>query len=211
MEKLLHETFKRYYKSESLQILDFVLSTNEGTFAVEDMEGEGVRFLQKNHATSNGTAYFKNCQNIKVSIFNFDKFMTALSNEIQRGKKRCDLLIYTALRSHLLFAELKHQNDRRLARRMAKSQMKDTLELFFAFPKMKEGVESYSKRMCCFFYRRSPAPPELEATEKAFNHASELSNPLRHDDEEFKNMGFEFWEYRGTEPFHFKIESSTTQ
>lgn len=197
MEDLLRNEYTAHYGLPVCNEPNLVIQTNETYFEIEDTEAKEIVL---HTLVGQGMARFSNPNSIAITIANYDKFVTSLPNDFQRGKDRCDILLVS--QSQFVLGELKNRNiinpdKRKEIRRKAKEQLFKSLIDLLAVPRIKTLVNSKNVRKCCYFNRQSKAPNILTAT-TAFNRLSlTFQDGFQMSHLAIESQGFEFWEYLG--------------
>ena len=199
METLLRNDFTVHYGLPISLITNIRKQTDAAYFEIED---DTNRETQLFTSVNNGTALYNNPNRKLFSIINYDKFITSFNANFQKGRKRCDLIVYTMNdTSHFLLNELKDANPK-TGRRKAKSQLVSSLVDIMNVPQIDNFVNKFRIRLCCFFNKRITAPTSISAT-NAFNLINtitqtgfQLSNPT------IESFGFTLYEYSGGKKFN---------
>jgi len=141
-------------------------------------------------------AVFSNPSAASIHIANYDKFLTSLPNDFQRGRERCDLIITDGGRIFIL-GEMKDSPAIQRHRKKAKKQLLESLDTLLEVPAILSVAGHAEARKCCYFNKWNGAPAFITAT-NAFNRLSTItSDGLRMDHPEIEARNFEFWEYLG--------------
>jgi hypothetical protein len=88
MEDLLKNDFTAHYSLPVPTITNFILETDSIYFEVEDSP---VRELIIHTNRNMGMAKFSNRNSLKITVANYDKFLTSLPSTFQHGKQRCEI------------------------------------------------------------------------------------------------------------------------
>jgi len=199
METLLKNDFTAYYGLATSTIANIAITTKARYFEIED---DAKKETQLHLIVGKGMAIYRNDNNYTVVIINYDKFISGLSHAFQQGKERCDLIVYTTNRSHFLLNELKNRNPHLKVRTKSISQLLSSLTLIMNVPNIKAFANTHTFRHCCFFNKQSMAPTSIIAT-TAFNRLSTVTvGGLRMSNIAIEALGFEFWEYSGTQVYN---------
>jgi hypothetical protein len=198
METLLRNDFTTYYGLPISVTPNISISTTAQYFEIEDDEH---RETQLHFTAGSGMAAYTNQHSYTTIIINYDKFITDLPHAFQQGKERCDLVVYTTNRQNFLLNELKDRNPKNKVRTKSISQLLSSLKLIMAVPAIATFANSHTLRRCCFFNKQSMSPTTITAT-TAFNRLGSLvSNGLQMQNPDIQALGFEFWEYSGTQVY----------
>lgn len=145
-----------------------------------------------------GMAKFANKDTLKLTIINYDKFITSIQNEpFKNGRKRCDILVSCNADRYFILGELKDRNPKGKVRSWAKKQLLSSIQTLKNVPEINTYIGSKAIKRSCYFNKKSMSPPSLTAT-TAFNRLSivypdgfQMSKP------DIEALGFEFFEYTG--------------
>ena len=198
METLLKNDFTAHYGLPISEATNITISTSASYFEIEDDENKETQL----HLTvGNGMAAYRNPNGYAVSIINYDKFITGLPRAFQQGKERCDLIIYTTNQRHFLLNELKDRKPKSKVRTKSIAQLLSSLTLIMNVPSIATFANTHTFRRCCFFNKQSMSPPTITAT-IAFNRLGTLvSGGLKMSNPDIESLGFEFWEYSGSQVY----------
>lgn len=211
MEQLLKEDFVAHNKLSPItksETTDITLSTKERHFEIADINKELT-------LVSLGIAKYDNPNELLVHIVNYDKFVSAFKYKegTITAEKRCDAIIYTEkTKEYFLLNELKEKKmpteKRRLkVRKGAIEQLKKSLETICNVKTIKDYINPFTTRCCCYFNKYAmPPSPSINAI-TAFNPLKDLTNKV--PDEGIEKMGFELREYTGKQTFTLKAKANS--
>jgi len=193
METLLKNDYTAHYGLPVSEIHSISNQTDAPYFEIEDVNRETEVYTFAN----NGTAVYNNPNRRLFCIINYDKFVTSLDKNFQRGKKRCDLIVHAQNEpTYFLLNELKDANPTK-GRKKATTQLEESLKDIMAVPTIKKFVNNYNIRQCCFFNKRVIAPAMISAT-NAFNRINTITQTgLQLSNQRIENKGFTLFEYSG--------------
>lgn len=193
MENLLRNDYTVYYSLPVCIKPNLVIQTSEIYFEIEDTDEKEIT-IHTNRGI--GMARFSNPSALTVTIANYDKFVTSLPNDFQRGRGRCDIIVCDDGMSFIL-GEIKNSPNIKHHRKKAKKQLLESLTTLIAVPAIATLANNNAVRKCCYFNKQTNAPTLLSAT-TAFNRLSiifqdgfQMSHPA------IEAHNFEFWEYLG--------------
>jgi hypothetical protein len=194
MEDLLRNDFTAHYNLPVATIANIFQQTEERYFEILDDEN---REVQISTIPDSGQAIYDNSHNkFLIGVINYDKFFTSLDHAFQRGRKRCDVIVYTINQNaYFLLNELKESNQQRKSPQL-KQSLKDLLDV----PMIAAFVNSFRIKRCCFFNKKiqSPppvAPPSIRAI-TAFNQIQTiLVNGFQVSNPEIEALGFSYYKY----------------
>jgi len=193
MEDLLRNDFTAHYGLPVCIEPNLVIQTSETYFEIEDTV---TREIALHTINGDGMARFSNPNASAITIANYDKFVTSLPNNFQRGKGRCDIIICDDGRN-LILGEIKDSPNIKQHRKKAKKQLYESLTTLMAVPQFLALTSNKTIKRCCYFNKQTSSPALLTAT-TAFNRLSLIFQDgfqMSHPGIEEKN--FEFWEYLG--------------
>jgi hypothetical protein len=213
MKNLLEHDFVSHYELTASVTVN-VVSTTDTDFDLIDDE-------KLICPSGQGTAKYNNSSHKEVNVIGYDDFITSLPYSFQKGKERCDLIVYTSDSSYFILNELtktqpQHVPDFTLAngiprigkRNKAISQLKQTLEDISAVPQINSFIKQCTTKHCCFFNKPPTAPTEINAP-TAFNRLFAISpNGIHTPNPDIEKWGFEFWEFCDNQTYLLKDESS---
>jgi hypothetical protein len=191
MEDLLRNDFTAHYGLPVCIEPNLVIQTSETYFEIEDTV---TREIALHTINGDGMARFSNPNASAITIANYDKFVTSLPNNFQRGKGRCDIIICDDGRN-LILGEIKDSPNIKQHRKKAKKQLYESLTTLMAVPQFLALTSNKTIKRCCYFNKQTSSPALLTAT-TAFNRLSLIFQDgfqMSHPGIEEKN--FEFWEY----------------
>ncbi|GHU90348.1 hypothetical protein FACS1894155_08600 [Bacteroidia bacterium] len=201
MENLLKNEFTTHYALPVSTIADITINTNELYFEIEDnRDSENIVLHTTPH---NGEARYYNPQQLSITIINYDRFFTNLSHAFQKGKKRCDLIVYSNNNEYFLLNELKEKSDRDDVRQNATKQLLESLKTIIAIKSIQDFIDRYIIKQCCIFSRQPIGiSTQIKATISAFNRLSTLSSKgYKMSNKEIEDLGFELWEFSGSQTY----------
>jgi hypothetical protein len=194
MENLLKNDFTSHYGLPSATVL--IAHTRNAYFELKDDE---VLIYPLNQ----GIAKYDNPRQLPITIINYDKFVTALPDNFQKNKERCDLIVYSEQNKYFLLNELKDRKPVSKVRIKAISQLLASLKLILAVKTIKNYIDNFNVKQCCYCNKQSKAPPSIEAT-TAFSRVNTYSkNGFRMSNPDIESLGFELWEFSGTQTYLF--------
>jgi hypothetical protein len=198
METLLKQDFTTHYSLPISSINNISKQTNAKYFEIED---DPNRETQIYNSPNNGTAIYRNPDQKVVNVINYDKFITSLDANFQKGRKRCDLIVYTKNSlDYFLLNELKDANPNK-GRKKAKSQLVASLIDLMSVSSIKHFADSFNEKRCCFFNKRIIAPQPITAV-TAFGRVNNVSlSGLIMANSDIESYGFSLYEYSGGQIF----------
>lgn len=201
MQTLLTNEFIAHYKLPNFAINNWVLVTEDSYFEIEDTHAGEIVF---HTARGQGMAKFNNTNSLKLSILNYDKFLTAIPFEpFKKGRKRCDIIVHSLTDRYFILGELKDRNPKDKVRSSAKKQLLSSLETIKAVPEIDAFINKKIIKRCCYFNKQSTSPAILNVT-TAFNRlASIYPNGFKMNKPKMELLGFEFYEYTGEQTMTF--------
>ncbi|MDN4165027.1 hypothetical protein QWY31_05905 [Cytophagales bacterium LB-30] len=193
MEDLLRNDFTAHYDLPVCLKPNLVIQTNEPYFEVEDTTtGE----ITLHTIIGGGMARFSNPNSLVITIVNYDKFVTSLPNNFQRGKGRCDIIVCDDERN-LVLGEIKDSPNIKQHRKVAKRQLYESLATLLAVPQFLVLSNNKIVKRCCYFNKQTNSPAILTVT-TAFNRLSTIfQDGFRMSHPAVEGHDFEFWEYLG--------------
>ncbi len=200
MENLLRNDYTAHYLQPASAVANIYQETNEHEFELED---DNNRETQIFVAPNSGTAVYTNPNGFLIGVINYDKFVTSLPHQFQRGRKRCDLIVYTTdSSSYFLLNELKDTNPLYDVQKST-PQLEQSLTDLMNVPSINIFINTFTTRKCCFFNKRASAPLLLSAT-SAFNQVNTIAlNGFRLPNAIIEALGFTFHKYYGGHKFVF--------
>jgi hypothetical protein len=198
METLLRNDYTINYGLPVSITTDISQTTIATYFEIED---DAARETKLHFIVGNGIANYRNNHGYKVTIVNYDKFVTGLPHFFQQGKKRCDLIVHTDNMQYFLLNELKDKRPHPNVAPKATAQLLDSLTHLMAVPTIETFANTHSIKQCCFFNKQSNSPITINAT-AAFNRASTISSSgLKMSNADIEAFGFELYEYSGNQVY----------
>lgn len=199
MDSLLREAFTTHYGLPTYTGSDLLFITSDNYFELEDTANKQMVLSTQQ---GSGTAKITNTSAIKLTIVNYDKFISDLPVAFQTDKERCDGLMTGG--SSFVFIELKDRENIKKARSKARKQLIASLKTIIAVPTIKTFVETKTNKKCCYFNKQAASPSPLNAT-RAFNRLpNQFPHGQRYNDEAMQVLGFEFWELTGSQTLTIK-------
>lgn len=198
METLLRNAYTTHYGISQPTVTNLSQVVTSTNFEIEDDEN---RETQIQYPPNKGTAVYRNRNSKEITIINYDKFITALDYSFQKGRKRCDLIVYTnQATDYFLLNELKNASFKS-ARKKAKKQLEESLNDLMNVPSINTYANKFSVKRCCIFNKRVSSPPSISAG-TAFNRLSSITtNGLKLSNLLIEGHGFELYEYTGGQIF----------
>jgi hypothetical protein len=194
MESLFLTSYTAHFGVSIKSALNFTINTSNSYFEIED---DSNKELQIHFAKGAGMARFKNPNNLDLSIFNYDKFLTDLPHAFQQGKKRCDLILCSSSSDYILLGELKDKKPHEGNMDGASLQLLGSLKVILEVAAIEIYTNGKINKMCCYFNKQSEAPLAIVAT-NAFNRLNLLSaNGFQMPNPAIEALGFKFFEYTG--------------
>lgn len=196
METLFNTYFLAHYSLNVPAVANIHQTTNEKYFEVEDSPvGELVIQLVR----GTGVAKINNPNCALFEFVNYDKFLTALPELFNSGKKRCDMIFRCESKSIFALAELKDSMNAQNHRKHAKKQLLESLQLIEPVPEINQDFTKYTRRICCYFNKSNPSPVILNAS-VAFGRLNLLfQSGIRQSASKIEALGFEFYEFDGNQ------------
>lgn len=194
MENLLYNNFTSHYNLSPTNGLSISQFTQMPYFEIED---DSQRELQLHFTIGRGVAAYRNSNTQRVTIVNYDKFITSLPHAFQQGKQRCDAILTTDDNKYFLLNELKDRKPTSKVRNKAIAQLEDSLRLLMTVPEINNFANQHLVRHCCFFNKQTMAPGTLSVV-PAFNRINTIAiNGFQMSNSIIENYGFELWEFSG--------------
>ncbi|TBH71748.1 hypothetical protein [Aquirufa antheringensis] len=188
------DEFIKYYGIPNSQLHNLLQKTSDLTFGLKD-ENKVVCIT----SIELGEAKYRNSNNKVVKIFDYDRFISSLDANFQRGRKRCDAVVFTQDKSNFIFNELKSKQSFKQATLKGAVQLKSTLDTVLAVPILNRYIKLFKSKKCCFCNSISISPSQLNASQ-AFGRLSDLlpnGAKLLHNG--INKHGFEFWVFSGNQ------------
>jgi hypothetical protein len=200
MKNLLENDFISHYGLTASVTVN-VVPTNATDF---DLKDDATLI----YPSGDGIAKYINPTNKKVNVINYESFINSLPASFQRGREKCDLIVYTSDLSFFLLNELtetqlpyvpdftqKDGTQRIGKRNKAISQLTQTLRDICAVYTIDTFIKKHKTKHCCFF-NKPPLPPTGIEKLTAFNRLSLLTPYGIHTrNSDTESYGFEFWEF----------------
>lgn len=197
MKELLITNFISHYDLLTPPVTDFTIETNEPYFEIEDDSTKGLGI---NTVLDSGTAKFSNKSKIFLSISNYEKFVTSLPNHFQRNKGRCDFVMCCKTNRYFILGELKDSSEIKYYRKKARKQLLTSLKTLLSVPEILAFANNKSVKRCCYFNKQAKSPITQLNAVTAFNRLSNLySDGFKMSNLDIESLGFEFYEYTGTQ------------
>ena len=173
MEQLLKKNYTTHYRLPQSSVANIYQETDAVYFEITD---DNNKETQISFSPNSGQAVYQNPNQYLIGIINYDKFVTSLPQYFQDNRRRCDLLIYTVLQPcYFLLNELKDANPVYGASK-ATLQLEKSLTDLLAVPEIKDFINKFSVKKCCFFNKRELHPLPLINAESAFNQPNTIEN-----------------------------------
>lgn len=193
MENLLRNDFTAHYGLPICTETNLVIETNELYFEIEDTL---ERQIVIHTAIGQGMARFSNPMNLRITIANYERFVTSLQNDFQNGRKRCDILVCDTKR-YFILGEIKDSSNIKQHRKTAKKQLYESLITITAVPQLLTLINRRVVKRCCYFNKQTKSPASITAI-TAFNRLSRIfPNGFQMNHPDIEGQNFEFWEYLG--------------
>lgn len=192
MESLLRNDFTAHYGLPICTKTNLVFVTDEPYFEVEDTV---TREIAIHTVVGQGMARFANPTKMKMTIANYDKFVTSLPNSFQRGRDRCDIIVACDIDRYFILGEIKDSPNIKYHRKKAKGQLLESLITLSSVPAILELVNRKAVKRCCYFNKQTSSPAPIIAV-AAFNRLPSLfPDGFKMSHAEIEGLNFEFWEY----------------
>src|SRR5690606_20028297 len=171
--------------------------TSSNYFELEDTDAKEIVI----HSTrGQGSAKFTNNTGTDIKIISYDKFISSIDDDtFTNGRKRCDVLLCCGGRRYFILGELKDRNlngkakKRKSIRKKAANQLLSSLQTLKAVPSIQRYIDTKSVKRCCYFNKKSAAPPAINAT-VAFNRLSQVyPDGFQMSNSDIEALGFEFY------------------
>lgn len=209
MEILLKNEFTKHYH---LQTSDITNLNHQIDFEYFELKDDVFVICSD---VGCGIAKFKNPLKSNINIVNYELFIHSLPNNFTIGREKCDLIVHSSNKQCLLLIELTdtlakyvepYLNTKGIQigkREKAKSQLIASLVDLMKVEKIKNFVNSFLLKQCCFFNKQSNSPNIIVAT-TAFNRINNLTfNGFKMSNPTIESYGFEYNEYSDNQ--YFKI------
>ena len=204
MDKLLQNQFIAFYNlyGVAAQNINIKITTNQQCFELLDEN----KTIKLNSSFGSGNARYSNPTQMEIAIILYEKFIYNLPDLFQKGKERCDAILYTEQNKYFLLAELKCTKQKQLskAKRKAVAQLTDSLELLLTVKEIETFIHQFYIKQCCFFYKPSIAPQPIKVVE-AFNRLKNLPpiGGLQISNQKIESYGFELYQYTSQQVYTF--------
>lgn len=193
MEDLLRNDFTTHYGLPVCIEPNLVIETEEPYFEIEDTVSREIAI---HTIIGQGMARFSNPATLKITISNYDKFVTSLPNPFQNGRKRCDIVVCDN-EKYFILGEIKDSPNIKQHRKKAKKQLFESLTTLTAVPQILASINLRSVKRCCYFNKQTSSPALITAT-TAFNRLSTIfDDGFKMSHPGIEGQNFEFWEYLG--------------
>lgn len=194
MEDLLMTKLISHYNLPAPTITNWFVETDDDYFEIEDTHGGEIKLHTKRGL---GMAKFRNSDSLKITVINYDKFITSIQDEpFKSGRKRCDI-IATEVNKYIIIGELKDRIHTRKVRSGAQKQILCSLQTLTNVPEIKSYIDLKTTKICCYFNKQSSSPTTINAT-TAFNRLpSMIPDGFKMSKPDIEAFGFEFYEYTG--------------
>jgi hypothetical protein len=202
MDKLLQNQFIAFYNLYRTAAQNIKETTILQYFELLD-ENKTIKVTS---SFGSGNARYSNPAQMEIAIILYEKFIDNLPDLFQKGKERCDVILYTEQNKYFLLAELKctKQKQHSKAKRKAITQLTDSLELLLTVKEIKAFIHQFYIKQCCFFYKPSTAPQPIKAVD-AFNRLKNLPSigGLQISNQKIESYGFELYQYTNKQAYAF--------
>lgn len=202
MENLLTNNFIAHFNLPPSVLNNWFVKTNSPYFEIEDTN-TGDILLHTHRGT--GMAKFSNRDNLNITVINYEKFITSIQDEpFKQGRKRCDIILSCTTNRYFILGELKNrklenENSEKKVRKGAKKQLFSSLQTLMSVPHISAYINSKIEKRCCYF-NRQPSPLINLTVINAFNRLSNIyPDGLKMSKPDIEALGFEFYEYTGTQ------------
>jgi hypothetical protein len=190
MVHLLKNDFTAHYNLPTSTINDIAINTNEIYFELEDSQDRNTVLYTE---VGKGTAKYSNPNKRLMTIINYDKFFTSLSHKFQKGKKRCDLIVYSNDKKYFLLNELKNRSPRDDVRQGAIKQLTESLKVITSVKSIYDFINEYNIKQCCIFNKQ----PDTETSEEinavnTFNRQNKIDIAVVSMLSPIKSLGLKF-------------------
>jgi hypothetical protein len=202
MKNLLEHDFVSHYKLTANVTVNVVFTT--------DTDFDLIDNAKLVCPSGQGTAKYNNSSRKEVNVISYDNFITSLPYSFQKGKERCDLIVYTSDSSYFILNELTKTQLQYVFKKKDKaiSQLKQTLKDIFDVPQINRFIKRCTTKHCCFFNKPPTSPTDINAP-TAFNRLFSISpNGINTPNPDIEAWGFEFWEFYDDQTYLLKDESS---
>ena len=137
--------------------------------------------------------YDNSLNSFLIGVINYDKFISSLDHIFQRGRKRCDLIVFTANSdNYLLLNELKDSNKSKSV------QLVSSLEDLMKVEQIKQYAGRFIVRRCCLFNKRVPISPSPINATLAFNRVNPIAKyDFQIENSDIEKYGFTYHKYYG--------------
>lgn len=193
MENLLRNDFTAHYGLPVCTEPNLVIETDELYFEIEDTFAREIVI----HTTiGEGMARFSNPTSLRITVANYDKFVSSLPSRFQNNRKRCDIIVSDAGR-HFMLGEIKDSPNIKQHRKKAKKQLFESLTTLIAVPQILASINIRIIKRCCYFNKQTSSPAPITAI-TAFNRLSTIfTDGFKMSHTGIEGQNFEFWEYLG--------------
>lgn len=194
MENLLRNDFTTHYGLPACIEPNLAIVTDETYFEIEDTV---LREIAIHTLVGQGMARFSNPNALRITICNYDKFVTCLPNHFQYGRKRCDIILVSDVDRYFIIGEIKDSPNVKNHRKKAKKQLLESLTTLIAVPEILVQVNSKVIKRCCYFNKQTSSPTLINAV-TAFNRLTTIfQDGFKMNHLGIEGHNFEFWEYLG--------------
>ena len=144
---------------------------------------------------NNGSVTYNNPLEKTIHVTNYEEFVNSLPKNLQKGKKRCDFLVYQENeRSFFILNELSQSRNIDSKESDALYQLQNTLDNLCKVNSIKTIIDSCFQKLCIFSNRIQPVSAPLGMTD-GFNNTFETrvqqAVPFEYDD--INKYGFEYY------------------
>ena len=206
MVNLLEHNFISHYGLTASVPVDVVFTTD----ADFDLKDDAVLV----YPSGAGIAKYSNPHRKGVNVINYEHFIDSLPITFQKGKEKCDLIVYISDLSYFILNELtntlpKYIPDFTLTdgtprigkRNKAISQLRQTLKDISNVPDIDCFIKQHSTKHCCFFNTQTHAPVGIIATVAFSRLSSIIPNGYKISNPDIESYGFELWEFSGNQTY----------
>jgi hypothetical protein len=211
MNYLLEKDFISHYKLAVRTSVNVVSTRDPGFDIVDD--------LKLVYPPGSGIAKYNNPARKEANVINYELFINSLTPAFQKGREKCDLIVYTADFSYFILNELTDTQPQYIPdftstdgtprtgkRNKAISQLKNTLNDISDVPTINRFIKKHTVKHCCFFNKQANAPSGITAT-IAFGRLSALSpHGFKMVNVDIESYGFELWEFSGSQAYLLEDE-----
>ncbi|GAP71968.1 hypothetical protein SAMD00024442_21_9 [Candidatus Symbiothrix dinenymphae] len=209
MKKLLEQDFTYHYnKNKENPVTVVVLQQTTREIYFELIDDDIIVYH------TDGIAKYENQIEQNVYLINYENFINSLPPRVKNNfKEVCDLIVYTDkcfLLNELTDTHCDYIPKKRIK---AQSQLLQTLHDLMAVEHIQRFINSHFIRHCCFFNKQTFAPSspliingrkEKLSVTNVFNKQNTYSNGLQIPNSYIEALGFEYWEFSGSQTYLLK-------